>query len=180
MTRRRPTGYPARMHTLTDGFVHIFTFKDRSRLLSPIAHDLRLDCARFEVTLDDGRVRGRFPVDGIEVAGPVHDGVVDQKGFGKLEKGKVLSGMRKDVLRSKRHPEVIFAGHIDGDRVRGGLTLVGRTVDIELPVEIADGRVRGRVELTPSRWGIKPYKALLGALVVADRVEVAFDLAWPT
>lgn len=176
------------MRTLTSGTVHVFTFKDPSRLLSPIAHDLRLSCPQFEVTLDDdGRVRGWFRPDAIAVDGPVKGGRVDAGAFGALESGKIRSAVQKDVLRTKQHPEIVFAGTLEpgdagpeaGGVVKGGLTMVGRTVDVAVPVRFAEGRARGRVELTPSRWGIKPYKALLGALVVADRVVVEFDLALP-
>lgn len=168
------------MRTLTDGEVFIYTFKDPSRLLSSVAHDLRLSCPRFEVTLDDGRVRGRFRPDSIVVDGPIRDGRLDPSGLGKLERGKILASLSKDVLRTKRHPEIIFTGVLDDAVAKGGLTLVGRTVDISMPVEIADGRARGRVELRPSRWGIKPFRALLGALVLEDRVVIEFDLAFPS
>jgi len=167
------------MKTFTDGPVHIFTFKDPTRLLSPIAHDLRLRCPKFEVTLDDGRVRAWFSPESIEVDGPVRNGRVDGSTFGRLERGKIISSMRKDVLRIKNHPEIRFVGTRAGDRVQGGLTLVGRTVDIEFDVKSAEGRITGRVELQPSAWGIKPYRALLGALVIADRVVIEFDLPVP-
>lgn len=164
------------MRTFTDGHVYIFTFKDPTRLLSPIAHDLRLSCPRFEVTLEDGRIRGWFEPDAIEVDGPVRDGRVDPGGFGKLERSKILSAMRKDVLRTRSHREVRFVGTLGDGRAKGGLTLVGRTVDIEFDVKLDGDRVSGRVEISPSRWGIKPYKALLGALVLEDRVAIEFDL----
>ncbi len=168
------------MRTFTDGHVYIFTFKDPTRLLSPIAHDLRLRCRRFEITLDEGRVRGWFDPESIEVDGPVREGRVDVGAFGKLERSKILSGMRKDVLRTRRHREVRFVGtHADG-RVKGGLTLVGRTADIDFAVRAEGARMAGRVELKPSHWGIKPYKALLGTLVLEDRVVIEFDLGGRT
>lgn len=165
------------MRTLTDGTVHIFTYKDPSKLLSPIAHDLRLRCPRFEVTLDGHRIRAWFAPDSIEVDGPVRDGRVDAGAFGRLERGKIISAMRKDVLRTRQHPEIRFEGTLHADRVEGRLTLAGRTLDLGFDLEMREGRFVGRLELKPSRWGIKPYKALLGALVVEDRVEIHFDLA---
>lgn len=169
------------MHTLS-GQLHVYTYKDDSRLLSPVAHDLRLRVTRFTATLDGAQVRVRVPVDAIEVDGPVKQGDVDLSAFGKLERGQIKRALAKDVLALKRHAEVIFAGTLhrraDGDdRLTGGLTLVGRTVDVVIPVRFRDGRAVGRVEITPSRWGIKPYSALMGTLKVQDRVAVAFDLA---
>lgn len=164
------------MRTYSDGHVYIFTFKDPSRLLSPIAHDLRLSCNRFEASLDGDRVRAWFSPDEIEVDGPVRDGRVDRGGFGKLERSKILSAMRKDVLQTRKHREVRFVGALRDERVEGKLTLCGRTVDLAFDVTVDEARVSGRVELQPSRWGIKPYKALLGALVLEDRVVIEFDL----
>lgn len=174
------------MRTLTDGTVHVYTFKDDSRLLSPLAHDLCLRCTRFSATLDGERVRARFTADSLVVDGAVKAGRVDRTALGKLERGKIEGSVQKDVLATHKHPEIIFAGELrpaasprDGERLEGGLTLLGRTVAVIIPVERRDRRVRGRVELVPSRWGIKPFTALLGALKVADRVVVEFDLAVP-
>jgi hypothetical protein len=39
----------------------------------------------------------------------------------------------------------------------------------------ADGRVASTIALVQSRWGIKPYRALMGALKVSDEVVVAIE-----
>lgn len=169
------------MQTLTDGTVHVYTFKDDSRLLSPLAHDLRLSCAGFTVTLDGDRVRARFTPDRLTVDGPVKHGRVDRDAFGRLERGKIEGALQKDVLATRKHPEITFTGELhraDG-RLAGALTMLGRAVDVSIPVELGGGRARGRVELVPSRWGVKPYSALMGTLKVQDRVVVEFDLAMP-
>ncbi len=44
----------------------------------------------------------------------------------------------------------------------------------------ADGRVTGTFLVAQSEWGIKPYRALLGALRVRDTVEVVLDVVLPT
>ena len=62
-------------------------------------------------------------------------------------------------------------------RVRGTLELVGRSAPLELTLRARDGRLVGEVEFKPSRWGIKPYKALAGAIKLQDRVKVRVDLA---
>jgi hypothetical protein len=61
-------------------------------------------------------------------------------------------------------------------RVQGELELLGRWQPIEFPFSESSGKVTGEVELRPSRWGIEPYKALLGAIRLQDRVLVRFEL----
>lgn len=164
------------MPSITHGHVRVFTYKDDSRLLSPIAHDLQLSCARFRVNLDGDRVTATFEPESIEVDGPMKQGALDRGGFGRIERGKIKSAIRKDVLRTKKHPIIRLDGSLSSDTLSGRLTLAGQTREISLPVTFADGRATGRLELRPSRWGIKPYKALMGALRLQDRVTVTFDL----
>jgi hypothetical protein len=96
---------------------------------------------------------------------------------------EVLKNAHDEVLQVRRHPEIVFRGKAeptaDGWRVDGELTLVGRTDRVSVPARRADGRLTGRVDLTPSRWGIKPYKAMLGTLRLQDRVTIEFDLPEP-
>ncbi len=65
--------------------------------------------------------------------------------------------------------------------VRGDLTIarVTRPAAFELDM-VADGSVRGTVLVTQSEWGIKPYRAFMGALKVRDSVEIVLDARLPT
>ena len=54
--------------------------------------------------------------------------------------------------------------------------MTGRAAAVSFALEERSGRLKGRVALTPTQWGIKPFKALLGAIKVQDRVIVEFDL----
>lgn len=65
--------------------------------------------------------------------------------------------------------------------VRGELTIAGRTHPSAFQLDIAeDGRVNGTLPVTQSQWGIKPYRALMGALKVRDNVEVVLDVTLPS
>jgi polyisoprenoid-binding protein YceI len=53
--------------------------------------------------------------------------------------------------------------------VQGTLTIVGTERPASFQLKLAeDGRVTGRVPVTQSEWGIKPYRAFMGALKVRD------------
>lgn len=169
------------MQTLADGRVWVFTFK--RGLLSKVAHDLRLSVERFEVATDGERVKGRFFVDSLSVDGAVKDGAVDASALSESDKREIVANVRGEILHADRHPEVVFEGRAqkttDGHRVRGVLELVGHREEIEIAVRRSGDRLEGEVELVPSRYGIEPFKALLGAIKLADRVIVRFEFAAP-
>ena len=63
-----------------------------------------------------------------------------------------------------------------GLSVEGDLTLAGATQPITFDVAIGDdGTLHATALVTQSRWGMKPYSALWGALKVLDDVEVVLD-----
>ena len=58
----------------------------------------------------------------------------------------------------------------------GELTLAGETNPIAFDLDVAgDGTLAATAVITQSKWGMKPYSALFGALKVADEVEVMVE-----
>jgi len=92
-----------------------------------------------------------------------------------------------DQLDVARHPTIRFASTRvvrEGDgrlRVTGQLTLRGVTREVSFPATVAleSGALRGRATLTflQSRFGYRPYSALLGAIRNKDEVTLHVDLA---
>jgi len=167
------------MTTRDDGTIYVFTFKEG--LLSKVAHDLRLTVRRFEVHLDGDAIDARFWPESFEVDGAMRRGRLEPGALSEKDRRDILGNMTAKVLDTRRHGEIRFRGAArDGAaRVEGQLELAGRTAPVSVPVTVAGGRVRGEVELRPTRWGIKPFKALLGAIKLKDRVVVRFDLPDP-
>jgi YceI-like domain len=69
-------------------------------------------------------------------------------------------------------------GHASDGRlaVEGDLTIVGKTHPIAFELTVRDGgMLSGSATVTQTKWGMKPYSALFGALKVADDVEVAAE-----
>jgi polyisoprenoid-binding protein YceI len=89
----------------------------------------------------------------------------------------------KVLLYTAEHPTINFrstgiTGTAQSFEITGELTIKGRT----RPVTVhgkgnGGGLVRGWATVTQSTWGIKPYTAFLGALRLADDVQVEFDVA---
>lgn len=165
------------MNQRLTGTVEVSTFKDG--VLSRLAHDLRLKLERFEITHDGSSVEATFDPSSLTVVTALADG----HPVGALsdgDRGEIRQNIRDKVLQTSRHPEVRFegTGKPEGDvvRISGTLTLHGQCRSIEFSAQREGGRYVGEVELTPSRFGIAPYKALLGAIKLQDRVRVRFDL----
>jgi hypothetical protein len=60
--------------------------------------------------------------------------------------------------------------------VHAELAFRGRTAPLDFVATRAGGVVRARIDLTPSHFGIKPYRAFLGALRLRDHVEVVVEI----
>ncbi|MDB5068255.1 MAG: YceI family protein, partial [Chloroflexi bacterium] len=64
--------------------------------------------------------------------------------------------------------------------VNGELTIAGTTRPVRLELTQNGDRVSGRVSIRQSDFGIKPFSAMLGALKVADPVDLEVDVKLPT
>ena len=170
------------MQRLEDGRIEVYTFK--RGLLSKVAHDLRLRLDRFEVDSDGERVKGRFWPETLVVEGAIVDGRLDPGALSDSDRRDILRNVRESILQTTRHPELRFEGTVfrgtDTLQLRGELEMLGRRAPIELALRERGGRVQGEVELIPTRWGIEPYKALLGAIKLDDRVLVKLDFRAPS
>lgn len=166
------------MPTLNGGRIEVFTF--REGLLSPIAHDLRLRLERFEIVHDEETAEARFWPDSLVVEGAIEHGRLSENVLSAAQRDEILDNVRHKILRTGVHPEARLRARVvpgvEPHELSGVLELAGSTRPITLVVRARDGRLQGEVELRPSEWGIKPYRALLGAIRLADRVRVRFDL----
>lgn len=166
--------YPAAMLSINSGTVSLYVFKEG--LLSAMGHDLRLGVREFRIEADEERVTASFRTDSIRVDGAMRDGRLDDGALSPKQKREILENMSEKVLSIRKFPEITFRGRRQGMKVTGDLTMVGRTNPVELTVANIGGRLKGRVEIQPLRWGIQPFSALFGALKIQDRVAVDFDI----
>ncbi|MGD8859875.1 MAG: YceI family protein [Myxococcales bacterium] len=158
--------------------IRVFTFKEG--LLSRLAHDLQLTLRRFELSLQGGKVHGRFELGSLHVDGAVEGGHVVASTLGDSDRRKIERSMADDVLHFERHPVATLEGELQprGDGrfgLTGTLELAGMRAPVAGELRAGD-RITGAFELRPTEWGIKPFKALGGALKIQDRVRVEVDL----
>lgn len=87
------------------------------------------------------------------------------------------------IMGASTHPELSFtstaiAGSWDEGKVEGTLTVNGRSEVQQFDVaRDSDGRYQLTGTITQSRYGIKPYSAMMGALLLGDDVSVEVVLS---
>ncbi len=166
-----------------DGTLQVRTY--REGVARRVGHDLIIDVGQWGATAEvqkdgtlsavqlDADPRSLQVRDGLNGIKPLTDR--DRGDIGKTINEKILAGRPISFRSTAVEP---------GTRaltVRGELELAGakRPTSFELTMG-ADGRVSGTLPLTQSEWGIKPYRAMMGALKVRDTIEIVLDVSLPS
>lgn len=92
--------------------------------------------------------------------------------------------IRKTALRlleADRHPTATFTSTSitrsgDGGRIEGTLTLRGVSAPVTIDVSPNGAGWHGSASIRQTSFGIKPYRAFLGALRLADEVGIEVDV----
>jgi polyisoprenoid-binding protein YceI len=149
--------------------------------------------AGHDLTIEVTRWHGRATVD---TANPANSSVTVEVKAASFQVREATGGVKplteadraeinktvKEILHTAQHPTIAFQStRVDGSAgsftVDGELTIMGVTRPVTVQGRVTDGRVVGEATVVQSRWGIRPYSALFGALKLSDEVTVAFDVA---
>jgi polyisoprenoid-binding protein YceI len=113
--------------------------------------------------------------------------VLDPKDSEK-DRAEVQRNMETEVLRISEFPRIAFestsierAGAPDVFRVRGNLTIRGKTQPVEVSVSLtrlsdATYRATGHSKFAQTSFGIKPIQLGGGTVKVKDELEIEFEL----
>lgn len=155
----------------------LFSFKDG--LLARLAHDLKLQVERFSIEVDDAtqQIKATFDPSSIQVVCAQIDGRDDPSTLSKGDKKKIYDNVTKDVLRTRKHPEIRFDStkvveRGEGFAVEGTLQIYGKSRNIQTSVRVDGDRWVTELKLHQPDFGIKPFSAALGALKVKPDVLV--------
>lgn len=156
----------------------VFTFKEG--LLSPVAHDLRLQVTRFTLEVDaaNSSVLASFDTSSLRVDMPMKDGAENPSALSAADKDKIAGQIREDVLHSAQHPRAEFrsralAARADGGfDIQGELTLHGVTRPLVAQTRSVAGRQQLELTLHQPDFQITPYRAMLGTLKIRADVVV--------
>lgn len=169
-----PHNATLRLHTYREG------------MAKKVGHDLVLEVADWRATAEVADEPSQSTVSAS--IDPRTFSVVEGKGGMKPlsdgDRADIKKNIDKKVLDTAKHPEITFQSTSvdakgDSARVEGDLTIVGNTRPITLDVTVEPGRVRATTSVVQSRWGIKPFTGLMGALKVRDDVEFHLEASLP-
>jgi hypothetical protein len=153
----------------------------RTGVAAKAGHDLLIEVAAWEATLDLGEAPG-LVLDADAASLRVQEGTGGMQALGDDDKAGIQQTIDDEILKGQQIEFRSTAVQADGDRlgVQGDLTLVGTTAPIAFDVVLGDdGTVRGSAVVKQSDWGMAPYSTLFGTLKVVDEVEVALVATLP-
>ena len=169
-----------------NGRITLLTSRDG--LAAQAGHDLTMDAARWsgELMLADDLAPASLEAKIDLGALVVRAGTGGIKPLSDRDKREIAVTARK-VLKTDRYPEATFtatsfeaAPDGSGGVIAGTLTLAGQSRPQRLTVSQSEsGHYRATTTVRQTDFGIKPYSGLLGALRVADAVEVQVEVDLP-
>lgn len=97
-----------------------------------------------------------------------------------LDRREIRKTARR-LLETDRHPTATFASTLikragDGGTIDGILTIRGVSVPVTIEVSPDGSGWHGSTSIRQTSFGIKPYRAFLGALRLADQVQIEIEL----
>jgi polyisoprenoid-binding protein YceI len=166
-----------------EGSCRVHTY--REGVAQKVGHDLIIEVGQWEATVEVGEDGSPTAVS-LE-ADPrslqVLEGHRGVKPLTDSDRAEIRSNIDEKVLQGQpikfgSNAVEVSEGHM---LVRGELTIAESTHPASFDLLLSDdGRVTGTLTITQSEWGIKPYRAFMGALKVRDTVEVVLDASLST
>lgn len=141
----------------------------REGVAAKVGHDLVIEVGEWSATVEPGDAP-TFELTADSRSLRVVEGSGGAKPLTDSDCEKIRKSIDDDVLKGE---PIRFRSTGPGE---GELEIAGSTQPAQVDVTVAeDGSVKGSAKLVQSRWGIKPYKAMMGALKVADEVEITVE-----
>lgn len=165
-----------------NGSCRVHTY--REGMAQKIGHDLIIEVGQWSGSVEVGEDGSPTAVS-LE-ADPrslqILEGRHGVKPLSDSDRAEIRSNIDEKILRGQ--PISFRSGAIDlADGrmvVNGELTIAGSTKPATFEVALDEhGRLTGTLAVTQSEWGIKPYRAFMGALKVRDSVDVVLDAKLP-
>jgi hypothetical protein len=160
-------------------FCRVYTWKEGA--LSALGHDLELDVERFSIEVGaDRSVEAHFDPASLRLRGASVGGRVEK--MSSSDRDKIERAIVDEVLETRTHPEIHFQARPAHARADGGfdldgeLTLHGVRRPLAARVRNESERLIAEVTLRQPDFGIRPYRAMLGALRIKPDLRVRVEV----
>ena len=107
------------------------------------------------------------------------------KPLSRTDHADIRRNLEEKILNVARFPTIDFhstsVSMADETRatLSGELTIAGTTRPVDVALAVTGDRAKATLTVVQSEWGIKPFKALMGALKVRDAVDITLDVPLP-
>jgi polyisoprenoid-binding protein YceI len=172
------------MATLGPGDGKIKVYTKREGLASRVGHDLTLEVTRWnaEVSLDPDDITKSSVTATID-GGSLE--VLEGTGGAMPLSDKDRADIRKNIQKTLTSGRIeVRSTSVEGGGdgrivVSGDVSIEGATRPVRIELSQQGDRVSGRTTIRQTDFGLKPYSGLLGALKVADAVDIEVDVRLP-
>ena len=135
-------------------------------------HDLVLGVTSWDATVEGGdspSIKLTADPGSLEVI----EGTGGAKPLGDKDKADIKKSISSKVLGSS---QISFqSSEVSDSAAKGELSIAGSSSSVDVPLNVSGDKISGSVTLSQSEFGIKQFKALMGALKVSDQVTVEFE-----
>ena len=156
----------------------------REGMAKKAGHDLIIDVKNWKATATIAENPADSTFTGTADVGSftVREGVGGVKPLSEGDKADIKKNITQKILTS---PEISFTSnsvHQNGDAadVTGEMSIMGRTNPVTVKLVKDGNKVKGNLSVVQSKWGIKPFQAMMGALKVKDQVDIELEATLPS
>jgi hypothetical protein len=163
---------PEGTHTIgpSNGSLKVKT--GREGAAAKAGHDLTLGVNSWEATIEGGDSPS------IKLsADPSSFEVIEGHGGAKPLSDKDRADIKKSVTgKVLGSDQITFtSSEVTDSQAKGDLSIAGQGSVVSVPLSVSADKISGSITLSQSEFGIKQFKALMGALKVKDQVTVEFE-----
>ena len=135
-------------------------------------HDLVLGVNSWDATIEGG-ASPSITLTADPASMEVIQGTGGAKPLGDKDKADIKKSIKDKVLGSS---EISFQStEVSDSTAKGDLSIAGTSSSVDVPLNVDGDTISGSIALSQSDFGIKQFKALMGALKVSDEVTVEFE-----
>jgi len=163
---------PEGTHTIgpSNGSLKVKT--GREGAAAKAGHNLVLGVNSWEATVEGGdspSIKLTADPGSFEVI----EGSGGAKPLGDGDKADIKKSIGDKVLGSD---QISFqSSEVTDSSAKGDLSIAGKSTSVDVPLNVSGDKISGSMTLSQKDFGIKQFKALMGALKVSDEVTVEFE-----